>query len=359
MRDFQRFVFAASSLAAIALASASPAYAQQTGEKEEAFACAAAPEPVVSLSIGSRYKKDSSTRSDISEESNDEVNQALEPVEDFINALSGMANAAYLGEDNSKANADCVMTWLGAWADGDALTELNSLNARLAVSPRLSGLALAYLQAKGVATPDAPRDEKIVAWFTSRGEAVVTFFDTEAGPLASINNLRAWATLATAAIGTIADAETMLTWAGDGYKMLVCGAEDSGALPAEMERGERALHYQLHALAPLVVAITLLDPKGEADEEYCSAKLQTIAEFTFNAVQDPQIVADLVGVEQVYSDGNDTDLAPYQLAWAEPYLERYPNEALDAYVAPLRPLRYSKLGGDLTAVYRHAEAKAE
>jgi len=359
MREFQRYVFAAASLAVVTLACASPSYAQQTSEKKETFACAAAPEPVVSLSIGSRYKEGSSTRSDISDESNDEVNQALEPVEDFINALSGMANTAYWDEDDSKANADCVMTWLGAWADGDALTELNSLNARLAVSPRLSGLALAYLQAKSLATPDAPRDEKIVAWFAKRGEAVITFFDTEAGPLASTNNLRAWATLATAAIGTITADEAMQTWASEGYKMLVCGAEDSGALPAEMERGERALHYQLHALAPLVVAITVLDPRGEANEEYCSAKFQAIAEFTFNAVQDPQIVADLVGVDQVYLDGNDTDLAPYQLAWAEPYLVRYPNAKLDAYVAPLRPLRYSKLGGDLTAIYRDADVKPE
>ncbi|MDB5613583.1 MAG: hypothetical protein JWQ22_1236 [Devosia sp.] len=359
MRKFQRFVSAASSLAVVTLACASPSYAQETSEKKEPFACAAAPEPVVSLSIGSRYKEGSSTRSDISEESNDEVNQALEPVEDFINALSGMANAAYLGEDDSKANADCVMTWLGAWASGDALTELNSLNAKLAVSPRLSGLALAYLQAKTLATPDAARDEKIIAWFAKQGEAVIEFFDTEAGPLASTNNLRAWATLATAAIGTITADDPTLTWARDGYKTLVCGAEESGALPAEMERGERALHYQLHAVAPLVVAITLLDPKGEADEEYCSAKLQTIAEFTFNAVQDPQIVADLVGKGQVYSDGEDDDLAPYQLAWAEPYLARYPNPALDAYVAPLRPLRYSKLGGDLTAVYQDGDAKPQ
>lgn len=340
-------------LMTLALISAPAAQAQDV-EAEAPFTCAPAPEPVVSLSIGSRYEKGSTTRSEISEESNEDVNQALEPVEDFINDVSSMSNAALAGGPDSQANADCVLDWLHAWADGEALTELNSLNARLAVSPRLSGLALAYLQAHTVATPDTQRDTVITAWFERQAEAVIAFFDTEAGPLASTNNLRAWAALATASIGRIsADAGT-LAWARESYKLLVCGAEASGALPSEMERGERALHYQLHAVAPLVVAVALLDPDGAADEELCRSSLEKIAEFTLAGVEDPAIIADLVGSDQVFSGADETELAPYQLAWAEAYLARYANPALEAHIAPLRPLRYSKLGGNLTAVYAPA-----
>lgn len=323
----------------------------QDVEVEKPFVCAPAPEPVVSLSIGSRYEKNSATRSEISEESNQDVDKALEPVEDFINDLSGMANTAYLGEADAQANADCVMDWLHAWAAGDALTEMNSLNARLAVSPRLAGMALAYLQAQTLATPDAERDEVTTAWFEKQADEVIEFFETEAGPLASTNNLRAWAGLATAAVGSISGDEDTRSWARESYKLLVCGAEDSGALPAEMERGERALHYQLHAVAPLVVAVAILDPDGTADEELCRSKLEQIVEFTLTGVEDPGIVADVVGRAQVFSGEDETELAPYQLAWAEAYLSRYTNAPLEAYIVPLRPLRYSKLGGNLTAIY--------
>ncbi|MEO8683989.1 MAG: alginate lyase family protein [Devosia sp.] len=326
--------------------------AQGEDSKAEApFECATPPEPVVSLSIGSRYQKDSATRSEIAEESNEEVDKALEPVEAFINDVSQMANAAYLKQADGPAKADCAMGWLRAWAEGDALTQLDSLNARLAVSPRLAGLALAFLQAQPTATPGEGRDKPTIAWFNGQAEAVIVFFETEAGPLASTNNLRAWATLAMASTGAITGDEKTLTWARDSYKLLVCGAGEDGAFPAEMERGERALHYQLHALAPLVVAIGLLDPEGKADEELCRSKLETIADFTLAAVQEPKLVADLVGKDQVFSGDDESKPAPYQLAWAEPYLARYPDAALEAYIKPLRPLRYSKLGGDLTAVY--------
>lgn len=341
---------AATSAALIAMTLVSPV-ASQESEPQEPFACAPAPEPIVSLSIGSRYKRNSETRSEISEESNEEVNEALKPVEDFINDLSAMANNAYLNEADAKAEADCVMTWLHAWAQGNALTELDSLNARLAVAPRLSGFALAFLQTRDIATPDPTRDATTIAWLQQHADRVVEFFETEAGPLASRNNLRAWAGLATAAIGKITGNPETIQWARESYKLLVCGAEESGALPAEMERGERALHYQLHALAPLTVAIGILDPNKEAEEELCSAKLQKIAQFTIKGVKNPKIVEELVGDEQVFSGDDESALASYQLAWAEPYLARYPLDVLATYIEPLRPLKYSKLGGDLTAIY--------
>jgi poly(beta-D-mannuronate) lyase len=345
---------AAISAALIAMTLASPV-ASQESEPAEPFACASAPEPVVSLSIGSRYERNSETRSEISEESNEDVNEALKPVEDFINDLSAMANTAYLNKADAKVEADCVMTWLHAWAQGNALTELNSLNARLAVAPRLSGFALAFLQVRDIATPDPVRDATTIAWFQQHADQVMEFFETEAGPLASRNNLRAWAGLATAAIGNITGDLETTQWARESYKLLVCGAEESGALPAEMERGERALHYQLHALAPLTVSIGILDPNKEAEEELCSAKLQKIAQFTIEGVENPEIVAELVGDEQVFSGDDESELASYQLAWAEPYLARYPFEALATYIEPLRPLKYSKLGGNLTEIYRKAD----
>jgi len=349
MKYFRRYVFALLSSAFIGIGTI-PVQSQEV-EAEQPFECAPAPEPVVSLSIGSRYEKGSATKSEISEESNEDVDRALEPVEDYINDLSRMGNAAYLGETESQANADCAMAWLDAWAGGQALTELDSLNAKLAVSPRLAGIALAYLQAQPVAMPDSQRDERIGSWLQKHAEDVIAFFDTEAGPLASTNNLRAWAALATAAIGRISGDEDTLAWSRASYKLLVCGAEDSGALPTEMERGERALHYQLHAVAPLVVAIALLDPDGEADDELCRSKLEKIVQFTLAAVKDPSVVADLVGKDQVFSGEDDSQLATYQLAWAEAYLARYPDVPLEDYIQPLRPLGYSKLGGDLTAVY--------
>ncbi len=64
---------AARLLAALAALAAPPAWA----------ACDPLPDPLVELSHGSRYTDDSATRSDIDEDSNADVEAALEPVDNL------------------------------------------------------------------------------------------------------------------------------------------------------------------------------------------------------------------------------------------------------------------------------------
>jgi poly(beta-D-mannuronate) lyase len=315
------------------------------------FSCEPAARPVVSLDLGSRYAPTSQTKSEISDEANAQANAALEPVDDFVDTISQLANAADLKSNTSQAMADCVMASLDAWATGDALTRLETLNARLAVSPRLSGIALAYSQVKLIAKPDPDRDKRIETWLQGRGRAVMAFFDKDAGPMASTNNLRAWAALATAAIADGIDDQPMRDWARKSYRLIICGANENGTLPQEMKRGERALHYQLHALAPLVVTLLLIDPANAEGDELCDDRLKSIVEFTLAAMKDPTLVEADAGAEQTFSK-KDQKLAAYQMAWAEPYLERFPFPELNDFVQPLRPLVYSKIGGDMTQIYR-------
>ena len=311
------------------------------------FACKPTPAPVVSLGFGSRYTEDSKTRSDIDEESNAEVDRALKPVEQYINDLSKMANAALLEEADRPQRIACVTQWLLDWAEAEALADLDSVTARLAAPARFAGLAIALLQIEAAGELDPAARRKIVSWLTGLGQRTMDFFDSEAPPKASRNNLRAWAALAAAAIGRAAADAPMIQWAKDSFELVACAASPDGSLPLEMGRAERALNYQLHATAPLVLTAELLAAEGFDGYAACGGKLEDIARFSLAALKDPAVVEAINGKKQTFATGKQK-LEPYMLAWAEPFLTHVADPELDAFVAPLRPMSHSKLGGNLT-----------
>ncbi|MDB5540322.1 MAG: hypothetical protein JWQ89_2049 [Devosia sp.] len=312
---------------------------------ENPFACPAAPAPVVALTFGSRYTDDSKTRSDIDEVSNAEVDLALQPVERFIGELMKMANTALV--DGDKARAGCVLDWLDQWASAGALSDLQTLNVKLAIPARYAGLAIALLQAETAGPLDAHKRQRVVEWLTDAAKAMEQFFETEAPPNARKANLRAWAGLAAAAIGRLNEDSAMLDWAKGSFELVTCQASPDGSLPLEMNRADKALNYQLHATAPLIVTADLLKFTGYDGYAACDGKLSTIAAFSLAAAEDPAIVEKVNGKEQTFQTGKQA-LEPFMLAWVEPLLRHSPNAATDSFVEDFRPLAHAKLGGNLT-----------
>lgn len=315
--------------------------------EEKGYSCPSAPTPVTSLSYGSRYTDESKTRSDIDEDSNAAVDTALKPVEEFIGDLIRMSNTAMVEADADEAG--CVLDWLATWADAGALGELETLNVQLSVPARYAGLAMALLQADTVGGLDPGKRARVVAWLTAGADAMAAFFDEEAPPNASRNNLRAWAGLAAAAVGRLDGDRELLDWARGTFELVLCQAGPDGALPLEMARADKALNYQLHATAPLVVTADLLTATGYDGYAACDGRLLTVATFSLAAIADPAIVEAISGERQTFQTGPQ-EVEPFMLAWVEPLLRHRPDAGIDAYVDPMRPLSHAKLGGNLTRI---------
>ncbi|CAN5190906.1 N/A [soil metagenome] len=318
--------------------------------KVKNFDCKPVPAPIRTLSFGSRYTADSKTRSDFDDASNDEVNKALKPIEEYISQLSKMANAAVLSEENRQKRVDCAATWLAAWADADAFGDLQTMTAKLAIPARFAGLAFAYGQAKSAGRIDEAAAGRIEAWLRNNVERMVTFFDSEAPKKASKNNLRLWAGLAATETGLVTGTPSLVAWGAQTNEMVVCASNPDGSLPLEMGRGRLALHYQLHAVGPMILTATLLEEQGRPGFSICGGKIETIVDFTMAALKDPSIVDAIAGTRQSFSAGKEKVNAS-QMAWAEPYLRRFQDAELDTFVKHFRPMAHAKLGGNLTAIY--------
>jgi len=322
----------------------------KTAEKtKKPFVCFDATAPVLSLDFPSRYTDDSKNRSDFDDKANAEVEAALGPVDDFIVDLISTANkvlaaadeAADEAEPDRTLAADCVVDRLFEWASVDALSAIDTQAPQLSVPSRIGGMAMAYAQVRVVATPD-DRQPVIEAWLAERSASTMAFFDTEAPPRASQNNLRAWAALGVGQVGLIVNDPVLLDWATASIRLVACTAAEDGSLPNEMWRGKLALHYQLHATSPLVVGAALLAAQDPGLFAACDGAIGRIARFGLAGAQDPALVEELTGERQSF---DPDDLKTFEFAWLAAYLTLTEDADAATFAAQFDGLANSKLGG--------------
>lgn len=334
-------------LCACTLAAASTARAQDTAT--DLFACVAPPEPVVALDHGSRYVDADKSRSEFDQTSNADVNAQLEPVDTFISDLVGVSNRAISTPADRPVAAECVVSALAVWARADALSDLATMNANLSAPARIGGLAFAYAQVRPY-LPESEETALVERWLSDRARQTMTYFDEDAPTMASQNNLRAWAGLAVARIGITVDDATMTDWAADTVRLVACQANPDGSLPFEMTRKERALHYQIHAVTPLVVAAALLEDRDHDLFRACDMAIHRTVYFVVNAFNDPTLVEDISGSVQTYFNGDD-ELRSFELAWAEAYLSLFYAPQIRSFVDEYGTLGNSKLGGQQSLLW--------
>ncbi|WP_295078339.1 alginate lyase family protein [Tabrizicola sp.] len=313
---------------------------------EEAAKCPIDTKPVVTLGFGSRYTDDSENRSDFDEESDKAVTEALKPIDDFITDLAKQTNILNDTEtkpEEAQKAAACVMESILAWAKADALSELTTQGANLSAPSRVGGVAFAYGAALKVVPQPAGKAE-IEAWLRDRSKQTMAFFDTKAPPRASQNNLRAWAGLAVTRVGLVLDDPALIDWGAETLRLVACTAEADGSLPNEMWRGKLALHYQLHAVAPLVTTAALLQDERPGLFTDCDGALRRIVAFTLDGLDDPAAVEKITGKKQTV--GGTRKARDFELAWIAAYLTLDPDPGIAARVEKVKELGNSKLGGN-------------
>ena len=314
--------------------------------------CPPAPEPVLSLAYGSRYTDDSASRSDIDAKGDAEADDALRPVDDFLRDLTEAANGVFAADADAPAIAACVTARIATWARAGALNGLESETANLTIGSRIAGFGLVLLQVQSHVTASADA-EVAKDWLAGLMRSQMQFWEEDAPDGARQGNLRAWAAMAAATTSALRDDPVARGWAAWSVSYILCKAEADGSLPQEMKRGKYALKYQLHAIAPLVVAVRLLEQQGIPLAAQCDNALSRTVGFAVADLERGATTAAITGKEQSFFDGTD-ELEGFHLAWLEAYLQLdgIPDRAtLEALAETYRPLNYSKLGGNQTLLW--------
>ncbi len=330
-----------------------PAVAQKDAKPISPDCMAGLPDPIVSLKLESIYDQSDKFHAKIDSNAKKAYDSKLKPVRDFTAEVTSMANKYVASGGKDIGQAQCALQWLSTWAKEDALGKLQSRQSNLSVTRIVAGLALAYTQLPTNISefPQSNRDE-IEAWLQRRAEAAIATYEDGSERKSNLQNHRYWGGLAVAAVGVATGRKDMLDWGVESYRIGVCQIDAKGSLPLELARGERARDYHLHALLPLIMIAELAEANGIKAYDICDGAIHRLVSFSVEAMIDGKLIGEMAGKEQVAMAKNeDGTIRGDRVAWIEPYLKRFPNQDWASKLNFKRPLKSSKIGGNLTLLY--------
>ena len=264
-------------------------------------------------------------------------------IEDFSRAVVKAADAYQT--TGSRTAAECVFGLLDAAARQKTLTgEMGTGQASYVQGWNLGAWSVAYLKVRGSGAATTEQARNIVGWLKKLAGENRGYYEDKRRkrrPNDSDNNHVYWAGFAIAAAGIANDDRKLFDWGMDAYRLGVSYIQPDGTLPLEMERGQKALHYHLYALAPLIMLAEFGETNGislYAERDY--AIKQLIIRCCLG-LQDPSFFQQRTGIPQ----DTDPKIQAWQISWAQPYTRRFPDESIAKLLGQAERLNYTMLGG--------------
>jgi poly(beta-D-mannuronate) lyase len=208
----------------------------------------------------------------------------------------------------------------------------------------IGALAIAYLKVRNSGLASPTEVVSLTKWMKDVARQTTNYYDSAmAKPGGELqNNHLYWAGVEVGAIAIAANDRPMFEWAIAGFRNGVQQITSEGTLPLEMRRGQRALHYHLYAIAPLVYlaefgednGVNLFAENGNALKRLVT---RTIAGFTGSGYFEHE-----TGIKQDTPDGPPTAEA---ISWAKIYVKHFPEPTISALIAQAPSFSYMYLGG--------------
>ena len=307
------------------------------------------PAPVQSLSVTSIYKKGDPSHSEIDDSQYDEYSAGMEKVRDFLTSVTKFASD-YVASDGARVQSGvCALTWIDAWARGNAIGRLETRQSALSATRIVAGLGIAYLAVRPLAHEMNFDTSTLMGWFAARAEDFIATYDESGNLTSNRSNHRYWGGFAVAAAGVITGDLDALKWGVQSFKIGACQVTTDGALPLELNRKKRARDYHLHAIAPLVMIAELAAANGLDAYGLCDGAIHRLVDFALTSVKSPARIVSLTGVAQQPIPEKNGQPRGDRFAWVEPYFKRFGGSESTYGFTLERPLYASTLGGRLTA----------
>lgn len=271
---------------------------------------------------------------------------ATRPYNDFERRVTtGMNQWLVTG---SKAEAQCAQQQIDAWAQAGTLLDYDpkeSSQAWFQVEWTLSSIAISESILINEPSLDAAMIKRDIAWMNKVAHRTVDF-DKERNQK---NNHHYWRGLAAVATGVLSSDDDLFTWGIGTYKGAIDELDQRGALPQEMARHERAIHYQSFALQPLTPLASFAEQQHVPLFQYRSPTGKTVTDavnFLGDSVANPEIIKAYTPDAQLVDDlGSDF------FAFAEFYSHHSSAPLPPAILKGLeKPTFATRIGGNTTVV---------
>lgn len=240
----------------------------------------------------------------------------------------------------SRAAAACVYALLDAAARAHAWADtMPTSQGSYEQKWLLAAVSVAYLKVRDSGVGTSSQDKDIRKWLGTVAKRAIDYVERkERNPESDAwNNHRYWAGFAVCAAGIAIGNRGDYEWGISSYKAGVGQIQSDGVLPHELARAGRALHYHLYALAPLVMIAEMAEANGVDLYRYRDGAIHRLVRLCVAGLQNPGIFAKATGVAQ---EGVTSDVG-----WAVPYVQRFPNAQLSAWIAQGHATSFWQWGG--------------
>lgn len=251
----------------------------------------------------------------------------------------------------SRAAAQCALALMTAAArDGVFTGKMSSRQAYYVQGWVMGAIAIAYLKVRNSGLVTREDKRLLFPWFESVTRQTIGFYEKGGAK----NNHLYWAGVQAIAVGTATGNRKLFDWAVATYRTGVDQIQPDGSLPLEMRRGQRALHYHLYALAPLVYIAEFGQVNGlhlYSDDHDALAKL---VHLSVHGLEDNSFFAKATGIPQDTPHGAP---AAEQISWAEIWQSRFPDPAVAKLLSEASSMSYMYLGGLPPGYNTHSPVK--
>ena len=249
----------------------------------------------------------------------------------------------------SKDEAQCAQQQIDLWASAKTLLDYDpkeSSQAWYQVEWTLSSIAITESVLVNEASLDPAQVKRDIAWMNKVAHRTVDF-DKDGK---QTNNHHYWRGLAAVSTGVLSSDDDLFKWGIAVFKQGIDELDERGALPQEMARHERAIHYQSFALQPLIPLAEFAGRQQVPLYAYKSHTGRTVKDavnFLGEALANPDIIKNYTPDVQMIDDkGADF------FSFAEFYSHHVPPTEIPASI--LQGLKSStfatRIGGSTTVI---------
>lgn len=318
------------------------------------FTCDQPPAPMKDLHFESFYDKEDHTSSTVNAEAYATYKKAYKPASAFEIGLGATANRYVRANPPRPEIAACGLSWLAAWAEGDALLGEVNKNGEYTRKWLLGSIASDWLQIRGDKSLDAVKRREVEAWIRKVAEIVKSDFSRDEDLASRRNNHLYWAAWGVAAAAMALDDPSLFDWAMDKAREGINQIQPDGTLPLEVARGRKAYLYHLFAAMPLFMLAEAGARNGVDLFSENGGALKRLGDLNLANLSSPD------DFEKITNEKQDLTRVgtPSDLGWVEIYRKRYEDHRADAVLARFRPMKQSRFGGNITLLYAKLDVKA-
>jgi poly(beta-D-mannuronate) lyase len=274
-------------------------------------------------------------------------NAATKTLDAFEQGVQRLGDSYVAAKPADPAIATCALEWIAGWAAADALMGKISQQGSYVRKWMLASTAMAYVKVRDDAGLDAAKKQTVESWIRRWSDAVRADYSTKLDRSDKRNNHSYWAGWAVMAAAVALNDRSHFDWALGQFRKALDQIKADGTLPLEMERRQRALHYHLYAVAPLVMIAETAARNGVDLYDEKDGIFHRLVQRTVEGFDDQAFFEKASGAKQEFKNKPNAG----DIVWALPYKHRYPAPALDRWTAKFDRLYSTRSGGDFGLLF--------